>query len=324
MADSRQVSFFADILHSAIDEHPTLATVSPSTQIEAMDQTPMAVSLPNSEQAYMKNALGETYLVQISWPLSWPNGRFFEGSAPIIYIVDGNALFLTATEAAWRRAAESRFVGGVVVAIGYPLSGKVYDSKRRSLDLTPPTVTPIPGFGGADLFLDFIEGIVKPHVQARFPQISIAREALYGHSYGGLLALHTLFTRTRLFDCYIASSPSVWWNDHCILETGKTFLQQDKRPDTNLPSLMVFWGSLEQYPHQWGDESLDQFESRQHVASIFRTTENSIQICEMLRGSPNLNAVLMNEFEGEEHTSVMACSMTRGLTEFFENWPFKG
>lgn len=84
MAKPRQVSFFADILHSAIDGHPALATVSLSTQMEAMDQTPMAVSLPNSEQVYMKNALGETYLVQISWPLSWPNGRFFGGSAPIM------------------------------------------------------------------------------------------------------------------------------------------------------------------------------------------------------------------------------------------------
>ncbi|KAJ5323032.1 siderophore esterase [Penicillium brevicompactum] len=285
-----------------------------------MQELPMEVPLPSSEQLYMKSAHDDLYLVQISWPLSWQNGRFFEGSAPIIYIVDGNALFLTATEAAWRRAAESRFVGGVVVAIGYPLTGKLYDSKRRSFDLTPPTATPIPGFGGADRFLDFIEGVVKPHVKARFPHVSISREALYGHSYGGLLALHTLFTRTNSFDCYIASSPSVWWNDHSILETAKTFLAEEQRDETP-PSLMVFWGSLEENPIRWDDESSDQFESRKHIASIFRTSENSVKICEVLQGSHHLRTILMHEFIGEEHTSVMACSMNRGLTQFFEDWP---
>ncbi|CAG7917175.1 unnamed protein product [Penicillium olsonii] len=292
--------------------------------MEGAMEAPTPVVLPNSEQLYMKSIQDETYLIQMSWPLSWPKGRFHEGSAPIIYIVDGNALFLTATEAAWRRAAESRFVGGIVVAIGYPLSGKLYDSKRRSLDLTPPTATLIPGFGGADAFLDFIADVVKPHVTARFPHISLSREALYGHSYGGLLALHTLFTRTQLFDCYIASSPSVWWNDHCILGVARTFLRQDQPSDTTPPSLMVFWGSFEQDPPQWDDESLDQFESRKHIASIFRTREHSIQICEMLRGSHHLKTVFMHEFEGEEHTSVMAGSMARGLTEFFENWPSQG
>jgi predicted alpha/beta superfamily hydrolase len=234
--------------------------------------------------------------------------------------VDGNALFLTATEAAWRRAAESRFVGGIIVAIGYPLTGKLYDSRRRSLDLTPPTTNRISGFGGADVFLDFVETAVKPKVKARFPHLSVSREALYGHSYGGLLALHTLFTRTDAFDCYIASSPSIWWNDHCILHTAKEFLENELVAQ-NRPSLMVFWGSLEQSPTQWNHESLDQFEARKQIASIFRTSDHSISISEMLRGSRQMNAVLMSEFPGEEHTSVMACSMNRGLTSFFEDWP---
>jgi Predicted hydrolase of the alpha/beta superfamily len=153
---------------------------------------------------------------------------------------------LTATEAAWRRAPASHFAGGgIIVAIGYPLNRELYDMRRRTLDLSPPAGTPVTGHGGADIFLDFIQSSVRPAVKARFPQVAVSREALYGHSYGGLLALHALFTRPGSFDCYMASSPSIWWNNKVILQEAKAFLKTEPLVE-NLPSLMVFWGSVEQ------------------------------------------------------------------------------
>ncbi|OBT45941.1 hypothetical protein VE00_04240 [Pseudogymnoascus sp. WSF 3629] len=194
------------------------------------------------------------------------------------YVVDGNALFLTATEAAWRRAASSHFAGGgIIVAIGYPLTGKLYDARRRSLDLTPPTKTPVPGYGGADAFIDFIDSKVRPAVKARFPQTTSWREAIYGHSYGGLFALHVLFTRPQMFECYIASSPSIWWNTRCILHEAKAFLQ-DNTSDERLPSLMLFYGSFEQNPPQWNDEPLDHYEGRKQVAADLRMCDNILDL----------------------------------------------
>lgn len=240
------------------------------------------------------------------------------------YIVDGNALFLTATEVAWRRAASSHFAGGgLVVAIGYPLAGKLYDAKRRSLDLTPPTESPIPGYGGADAFLDFIENSVRPSVKARFPSATFSREALYGHSYGGLFALHTLFTRPHSFDCYIASSPSIWWNSRCILHSAQNFLDKAKAMNVKSPSLLVSWGSCEQNPPRWHDEPLDHYEGRKQVASDLRMADNALDLVNMLDGCNRLDTVVSKEYEGEEHTSVMACSISRGLTMFFEDWPLR-
>ncbi|EAW15366.1 alpha/beta hydrolase [Aspergillus clavatus NRRL 1] len=289
-----------------------------------MGGKPTAVPLSNSEQFFMKNAHDEEYLIQVSWPLHWQDGPPSDcRSFPIIYIVDGNALFLTATEAAWRRAASSHFAGGgIIVAIGYPMNGKLYDARRRSRDLTPPTAASIPGYGGADVFLDFIEKSIRPAVKARFPRISIDREALYGHSYGGLFALHALFTRPSSFDFYVASSPSIWWNSRCILHEAKGFLEKDAAPHERLsPSLMVSWGSFEQNPPQWANEPLDHYEARKQIAADLRMAGNALDLCRMLRGCKQLHAVSVNEYEGEEHTSVMSCSMSRGLTTFFEDWP---
>ncbi|PCG98488.1 Putative esterase [Penicillium occitanis (nom. inval.)] len=285
------------------------------------------IQLPNSEQFHLANGKGQEYLIQLSWPLEWPNGHGFTGEAPIIYIVDGNALFLTATETAWRRATSSQYSGGgIIVAIGYPsLNEKLYDMQRRSSDLTPPqpttSTTHIAGHGGANALLNFIESAVKPAVKARFPQVTVTREALFGHSYGGLFALHALFTRPELFDCYIASSPSIWWNDRFIEQEAATFFLKSNMNSPSQPSLMVFWGSLEQdAPPRNARESSDDYEAREKIWLDLRMVDNARELCDRLTDCERLQKVLVHEFEGEEHTSVMACSVNRGLTVFFEVW----
>lgn len=51
-------------------------------------------------------------------------------------------MFLTASEACWRRASAPNFSGGgLVVAIGYPLDNHFLFSARRNYDLTPPSGT---------------------------------------------------------------------------------------------------------------------------------------------------------------------------------------
>jgi pimeloyl-ACP methyl ester carboxylesterase len=211
--------------------------------------------------------------------------------------------------------------------------GKLYDAQRRSLDLTPPGAAPIEGYGGADEFLDFIEGPVRSAVRERLPTITASREALYGHSYGGLFALHALFTRPGAFDCYIASSPSIWWNSRCILHEAKVFLERKKNgaldermgsetTGKNLPSLMLSVGGFEQNPPQWDNEPLDHYEGRRQIAKDLRMADNTLELYDMVKDCKQLHTVTNCEYDQEEHTSVMPCSLSRGLTRFFEDWPF--
>lgn len=88
-------------------------------------------------------------------------------SAPCRYLVDGNAMFLSATDIVrHRKLRYGSQANCVVVDVGYPLIDSVY-SDRRDLDLTPPSFryTPSNGpdgrpnlrpYSGADSFLDFI------------------------------------------------------------------------------------------------------------------------------------------------------------------------
>lgn len=207
------------------------------------------------------------------------------------------------------------------MAIGYPNPEQLLDFPRRNLDLTPPSGEKMDGFGEADTFLDFIEHSVRPAIKARFPKISTSREALYGHSFGGLFTLHALFCRPKLFDCYIASSPSVWWNEKCILGEMQRFLSEN--PLDKKPSIVVFWGALEQTTPRIEGEPEDKYEERRKDDERFRMVDNAKELVAVLEKSDNLQTVLSSGFEEEDHTGIMTASVSRGLRLFIEEWPFQ-
>jgi hypothetical protein len=112
-----------------------------------------------------------------------------------------------------------------IAALGYQIEQAI-DSTARAFDYTPPVPGENPTWdsqarqrvgGGADVFLDLIEQRVLPDVRQRIP-VDASRSTLWGHSYGGLLVMYTLFTRPALFARYAAADPSLWWHDGFILD----------------------------------------------------------------------------------------------------------
>jgi len=149
---------------------------------------------------------------------------------PALYMLDGNAA-LAALNDADLQALATHATTPVLVAVGYDVSTRV-DVSARAYDYTPPTIengrlAPTPVVrgregGGADLFLEFILTQVKPLARKQ-AAIDPAREYLWGHSYGGLFALHVLFTQPDAFARYIVGDPSTWWNDGVLDQTWKRF-----------------------------------------------------------------------------------------------------
>ncbi|MFT4192745.1 MAG: alpha/beta hydrolase-fold protein, partial [Comamonas sp.] len=154
------------------------------------------------------------YVMRIATPVraAPPTGH------PLIALLDGNAAFaaLRPEHLAARDAAGDP---PVIVSLGYdtPLG---FDVQARAFDYTPPLDAPGVTLaeqargrigGGAELFLDLLAGEILPEVHRRAP-IDVRRTTLWGHSFGGLLALHTLFTRTALFTRYAVADPSMWWH----------------------------------------------------------------------------------------------------------------
>ena len=200
-------------------------------------------------QDIVSSSTGRTYRIWVFVPSTPPPPAGY----PVLYLLDGNATYpvaATLLQLAEHRTNPGGLVPGIVVGIGYPGDAPI-DLRARTEDYTPPApdlsaTGDLSGNpqGGADRFLDFIEKELKPRIAASFP-IDPARQTIFGHSYGGLLVLHTLFTRPSAFQRYVAASPSIWWNHRFILTEKASWLKTSRSAS---PRVVITVGSLEQTP----------------------------------------------------------------------------
>ena len=158
---------------------------------------------------------------------------------PVLYLLDGNAALGALQEQ--QLVDLDRRGPPVLVFVGYATDLR-FDATARAYDYTPPLPGGEPVIddmarqrhgGGADLFLDLLEQRIKPLVQARV-SIDPQRQSLWGHSYGGLLTLHALFTRPDSFQRYIAADPSLWWQSGFILQEARAFITRGQAFDLTL------------------------------------------------------------------------------------------
>ncbi|MGO4736218.1 alpha/beta hydrolase [Bosea sp. 2KB_26] len=238
---------------------------------------------------------GEIYRLLIAIP----PGPAPAAGFPVIYLVDGNALFATAVETAQLQGRRQDVTGvdpAVIVGIGYPIDTP-FDGARRQSDLLPDD-------GGADRFLDFIEESVKPAVTA-LAAIDPGRQALVGHSFGGLFALHALFTRPEQFRSYVAGSPSIWWNDRAIEVSEASFVARSSA--ATLPRLLITVGG--------GEQTCDARTSpeRAQRLQMARMLDNAGEMAQRL---PSSRCVVVEHmvFDGENHISVIPAMLARAVS----------
>jgi len=137
-----------------------------------------------------------------------------------------------------------------------------------------------------------------------------------------LFTLHTLFQNPGAFDYFIASSPSIWWNDRFLLQEEEEFRRHGQQL-TSKPSLMMFVGGEEQDPPRKRGESDDEYEERRKRHLERTMVDDSLEMHERLQASGRLQRLSFHVYDGEDHGTVIACSLSRGLTTFFTDWPYE-
>jgi predicted alpha/beta superfamily hydrolase len=206
------------------------------------------VTLPRAEYFDLRSKAGRDYRIFVSGPKQPAS----DAGSPVIYLTDGNAHFPLVLSAAQRQVRDS--MPCVVVGIGYPTEDPKELRTFRSFDLTPPTSAEWVAAnskqladlktGGNDQFAEFIQTELKPIIERKY-KIDRNRQTLLGHSFGGLFALHVLFTRPEMFQTYVAASPSIWFSDGAILKEEQKFVERFR--DQPIPArLLLTVGELEQ------------------------------------------------------------------------------
>lgn len=267
--------------------------------------------IPGASVRDIRSRAGREYRIFV-WQ---PEDGSALGPLPVLYLLDGNGSFPIAAAAAAlqsRRPDRTGVNPAIVVGIGYPTTSWL-DAERRTFDYTPalpydllpprPNHEPWPATGGADGFLDFLAHELCPQIEHEFP-IDRGRSALFGHSFGGLLVLHALFSRPALFRSYIAASPSIWFAGEGLLAQRETFLASALQ---RLPRrLLLTVGSLEQVGA--GQDPHDTWVRRN------RMVENASELARALGQVDAARlAVSFTEFEDEDHGSVLPAAISRAL-----------
>ena len=266
---------------------------------------PLPVLIPRSQQIQMVASNTQRHFsISIIAPAEPPASS---KGYPTVYVLDANSTFLLAA-GAWslQATAGNGLEPALVVAIGYDADEPSL-RRFRYFDLTPPADAEVlrnlndsslTEFGGADAFLNFIETDLKPYIRSHFATDS-DRQALVGHSLGGLLVLYTLFTNPELFSAYIAGSPSIWWNRGMMFEYA--YRTRNTKSVTALPKrVLIAIGS---------QESQTMINDAFKMADALRKNmDEKYKICFL-------------NFQDEDHMSMIPVLINRSVRFFLSSSP---
>jgi uncharacterized protein len=244
----------------------------------------------SSNVSIKSEVLGEDRVILVRTPAGYARGteRF-----PVLYMTDGEAQLSHSISTVAFLAGNGRMPEMIIVAIA---------NTDRTRDLTPTNASmsdgrrsfQFPTSGGADKFLKFIESEVIPQIESKY-RVQPYR-IFAGHSFGGLFAIHAMFTRPDLFNAYIAVSPSLQWDNQVELKRAEEFLKGRKEWKKTL------FVSL-------GNEPGDITTSFNRFKEIL--TQNQPKDFEW-------QAQLMPD---EDHGSVVLRSHYQAFRKIFDEWP---
>jgi predicted alpha/beta superfamily hydrolase len=255
-----------------------------------------------------------------------PDGEPPATGWPILYMTDGNAVIGTAVDAMRAQASYpsgTNIAHGIIVTIGYPVEG-AYDPFRRSWDLSPPPGKTYPPFfentpdvktGGGEEFLEMIEAQIKPQIEASLP-VDRSRQALFGHSFGGLFVLYALFTRPGAFRTWIAASPSIYWEDR---EIGRFYAGFAEAPATQ-PDARLYLSAGEYETEKLAPFQIGAADEAERLAqkAVTLLDRNAIDLAERLNALPTRPITARFELHaGENHMSLLPVAVNRAIQAAF-------
>jgi uncharacterized protein len=293
-----------------------LAVVTPiRAQQKAVHLEPATV--PGAVQFDLPSqATGRTYRIYVLKPMSPPPAAGY----PVVFLTDGDLSFGPAATRARLEGLAMDLRPSLIVAIAYASPERTAWMKLRTGDLTPTAAqksendpVDVAGSGNADRFYRFITEELRPALAAVAPT-DPTDQTLYGHSLGGLFALHVLFTHPDAFRTFVASSPSIWWDHRSVLKEEAAFVAAVNTGKCS-PRLLILSAAEEQsIPKGPLPEGMT-LEQLKKLVPEARMIDNARELADRLRdlkGKPPYE-VSFHLFEGESHSTVIPGSISRAL-----------
>lgn len=280
---------------------------------------------PDAEQFDMTSRItGRSYRIFIARPSGTKPAP--AGGYPVVYLNDGDFEFHTAADALMMQSIALELAPAYIVGIGYG-KGWEHASRTRCADLTPsqPDPATLAGleaspltkgatYGEAERYHRFMTEELRPVIEAGYP-VSRSDRTLWGHSFGGLFALHVLFHHPEAYRTYLVNSPSINWGGGAILGYESKLVAQLEAGKV-APRVLLTAGEYEErladhikpYPGVTREQM-------QAALTAFAMVTNTRGLAERLKAAKapagaQFQAMI---FEGETHLSAIMPAMSRGL-----------
>ncbi len=192
----------------------------------------------------------------------------------------------------------------VLVGLSYALGDSATVSRNR--DYTPTQRKPSnqdssERYGEAEAYARFVRQEVLPYLAAHVPQADHARRYFAGHSYGSLFGAYVLLHHTDLFQRYILSSPSLWYDQDRLLNEAAALATRRQRVNAQV---LLLAGAKEQT--EPGRRARPDRDAAGDIVGNVQRFERS------LRQLPGLQ-VQSQIIPDEDHLSAFPSAMVRGL-----------
>ncbi len=220
---------------------------------------------------------------------------------PVLYLLDGDALFHTATGVVefMSRNGNDQIPELIIVAV---------PNTDRNRDLTPThslinqigkESKSLTTSGGGDAFLKFLREELVPQIDARYR--TLPYRILAGHSLGGLLAIHALLTAPATFQGILAMDPSLWWDDQIVVKKEKEFLATAKALHNSVFISVANTPQIQTFNPKLNEDAVRTF-------------------AHLLELNPHGVRSKLKYFAAEDHGSVPLLSLYDGLLFIFDGY----
>jgi predicted alpha/beta superfamily hydrolase len=277
-------------------------------------QTPDPRLITGTADTLYSTILNEKRTIWVSLPASTHDKRLAPQRYPVVYLLDGDNHFATATAMIHQLTADNgNFIWPEMIVVGIINTHRDRDFTPWPSDwwiFGPPT--PLENTGGGEDFVRFLQTELIPHIDSLYP--TAPYRILIGHSLAGLATTNILIRHTALFNGYIIVDPSMWYDNGRFLRLVKDSLQKKRFANTGL-----YLGIA----HSMGPNQ-DTFTARRDTAAGSIHIRRILQLQDILHANQQNGLRFTSRYyPHDSHMSAPLITIYDGLRFLFNFYPLQ-
>lgn len=182
---------------------------------QSIDEPPPPFQMGETRTLHSE-ALGRSYDLFVKLPPGYQATENASQLYPVIYVNDGYYCWVTAVGVVQAPFHMGGYEKAILVGLSYAKGEGGMRSRTRDMTPTKDDNWKLET-GGARDYLTLFKDEIIPFLERAY-RVDSDRRVLVGQSFGGLFGVYALIEEPGLFQDYILTSPSLWFDNEIMFE----------------------------------------------------------------------------------------------------------